>query len=75
MEKMSESRMHEVIEQANKKVYEADRLVVILANEAMTGSTWKERQVETVSQIHQKLQLIRRILLGDTTAEDFGLQK
>jgi hypothetical protein len=72
MEKMSESRMHEIIEQANTKVYETDGLAVNLWNDAVIGSSWKEGHVETVGQIHRKLQLIQRILSGDTSAEDFG---
>lgn len=75
MEKMSESQMHEVIEQAGKKVYEADGLVVWLSNEAVHGTIWTKHQVEIVGEIHQKLRLIQMILQGNTTAEDFGIQK
>lgn len=75
MEIMSESRMHEIIKQSAKKVYEADGLVVWLSNEVVTGTIWTAHQVEIVGEIHQKLQLIQKILLGDTTAEDLGLQK
>jgi len=75
MEKMSESQMSEVIEKARKKVYDTQGLIVMLSNGAVGGSVWKERDVKTVGEILQKLQLVQRILLGETTAEDFGLQK
>jgi hypothetical protein len=75
MEKMSESRMHEVVEQAGKEVYEADGMVVWLSNEVVPGAIWTKHEVEIVGKIHSKLRLVQMILNGDTTAEDFGLQK
>ena len=75
MEKMSESRMHEVIEQAGKKVHETDGLVVWLSNEVVPGTIWTKHQVDIVGEIHQKLRLIQMILQGNTTAEDLGIQK
>jgi hypothetical protein len=75
MDEMSESRMHEVIEQAGKRLCEADDLLVWLSNEVVPGAIWTEHEVEIVSKIHSKLRLVQMILNGDTTAEDFGLQK
>ena len=57
MEKMSESQMTQVIEQARKRVNETQELIVRLSNEAVGGSLWKEREVKTVGEIFQKLRL------------------
>jgi hypothetical protein len=67
--------MHEVIEQAGKRANEADGMVVWLSNEVLPGTVWTKHQVEIIGEIHQKLRLIQMILLGNTTAEDLGLQK
>jgi 2,4-dienoyl-CoA reductase-like NADH-dependent reductase (Old Yellow Enzyme family) len=75
MENIPESQMSEVIEQARKKVYETQALVVRLSNEAVGGNVWKDREVKTVGEIFQKLQLLQMILLGQTTGKNFGLQK
>ncbi len=67
--------MSEIIEQAGKKAYEIEGLAVWLANDAVGGNVWKNKHVEVVQEIGQKLRLLRMILSGQTTAENSGLQK
>lgn len=74
MGKMPESKITEIIERAKATSFEVQRLAVTLSNEAVGGNPWKDRDVETVREINQKLQLLQVILLGQTTGANFGLQ-